>query len=155
MDAFNDLYTHNHWANRRVLNGLRRAEPAFLQQEARPEAESIAARLEHWFGVERGFLGALEGNPQRPQVPPGVNEMAAYEAETGQRFSALLSGGLDRAKEVYIPWWERKFTVAECLSQVLSHSAQHRAEVAWELARAGIDTGEMDFIVWAAEHRGE
>jgi hypothetical protein len=118
-------------------------------------ADSIAKRLDHWFGVERAFLDALEGNPQRPQVPKALSEVAAYEAETGRRFVALVAGGPDGTRDLYIPWWERNFTVSECLSQVLSHSAQHRAEVAWELARAGIDTGEMDFIVWAAEHRGE
>ena len=36
------------------------------------------------------------------------------------------------------------------VTQALGHSAQHRSELAWELARAGVDTGNLDFIVWTA-----
>lgn len=58
---------HNAWANRVVLDGLRRA-PALWAAES---FSGIPAgeRLRHLAGVERGFLDCLRGAPARPEPP--------------------------------------------------------------------------------------
>jgi hypothetical protein len=47
---------------------------------------------------------------------------------------------------VAIPWFERDFTVAQCLRQVLTHSANHRADINQWLPRFGIESTDVDYI---------
>ncbi len=155
MTSLARTFEHNAWANRQVLEGLRGAPAGFLDQESRPGGGTNREKLQHLAIVERGFHDAILAGTRRPEVAGDLESIIAYCEENRLKFAALLSGELDLEAEVHIPWWERDFTIGDCLAQVLSHTAQHRSELAWELARAGIDTGEMDYIVWFAEHRGD
>ncbi len=152
MNDFTGLFEHNEWANRLVLDALRRVPAAFLGDEGRPGAGPMSERLRHLLAVERAFLDALEANPQVPEPPSSLEGLSEYADTTIARYRSYLGQLADPSAKVFIPWWERSFTVSDCLHQVIAHSAQHRAELAWELARAGVDTGEMDYIIWANEH---
>lgn len=152
--ALERTFTHNAWANGLVLDGLGRGPADFLGKPARDGNGTNHEKLLHLGLVERGFLDAINGATRAPQMPDGLDAIVAHFGETAAAYAALLAPGVDLDREVHIPWWERSFTVGDCLTQVISHSAQHRAELAWELARVGIDTGEMDYIVWFAQ-RGE
>jgi uncharacterized damage-inducible protein DinB len=155
MTALARTFTHNAWANGLVFEGLRRAPESFLDQPARDGNGTNREKLQHLVLVERGFLNMITGSGERPDAPLELDGLIAYSAESADSYVGLLGGEpIDLDREVHIPWWERNFTVGDCLTQVISHSSQHRAELAWELARVGIDTGEMDYIVWFAQ-RGE
>jgi uncharacterized damage-inducible protein DinB len=111
--------------------------------------------LHHLAVVEHGFLAAIRGATEAPHLPADLEGIAADSKETAAGYADLLASGRDLAGEVYIPWWERSFSIEDCLYQVLAHSAQHRAEILWELARAGVDTGEIDYIVWVDQQGAE
>lgn len=148
MEIFPELFRHNAWANHVVLAAFRE-RPELLQQTDY-DGDPLLERAKHLAAVERGFLDVLRGGGKRPEVPEDLEGLIAYCDETAAGWTGVASmdaAALDR--EHYIPWWERNFTAGEALAQVLSHSAQHRSELAWELARASIDTGELDAIVWA------
>ncbi|MCC6381838.1 MAG: DinB family protein, partial [Dehalococcoidia bacterium] len=114
---------------------------------------ALFARIQHLAVVERAFLSLLEGATTRPQEPADALAAAALLRETGERLVAhAWSADAGRLQtQLPVPWWEgRPFAVGDILGQVLSHSAQHRAEVCLVLLRAGFDTGELDYIVWVA-----
>jgi uncharacterized damage-inducible protein DinB len=152
--ALSRAFAHNAWANGLLFDGLRRAPADFLDREARPGGGTNREKLRHLALVERGFHDAIRRSTSIPEAPSGLEDVIAYCEETAAAFGGLLSGPVDVEEEVHIPWWERNFTIGDCLAQVLSHSGQHRAELAWELASSGIDTGEMDYIVWFARQHG-
>ena len=153
MTDFGSLFAHNHWANGLLLEGLRGAPADFLQREARPGAGTNLESLQHMLGVERIFLDAQSGADFVEPSPPGdMDGLVAYSAGTNDGWQAFASALADPSELVYIPWWEREFTIEGSLLQVIGHTWQHRAELAWELARAGIDTGEMDYIIWLANN---
>ena len=62
-------------------------------------------------------------------------------------------GEAAHGRPYFVPWWKLEFPLHVLISQLIAHSAQHRSEMAWELARAGVSTGELDFIVWVAGGR--
>jgi uncharacterized damage-inducible protein DinB len=141
------MLRHNAWANHTVMAACV-AAPAVAEAVAY-DGRPLAGRLNHWHGVERAFLDVLRGAPARPDPPRDPAALLAYADATAAGFTAAIAGVAHDAT-FNVPWWERDFTVAEIVSQVLTHSAQHRSEIAWELARTGVDTGELDYIVWAA-----
>lgn len=153
MDLIASQLEQNAWANGAVARTL--AETPKVAEVTMYDGEPLSARLMHLAGVERAFLDVLRGDPVRPSPPGTAAALTAYIDDTGAGLVAMAETlgvpGLER--EFFVPWWERAFTAGEILAQVLAHSGQHRSEVAWELARAGIDTGELDFIGWAAGGR--
>lgn len=157
MELFTRLYAHNTWANARMLKAAASAPAGFLGAPGGfgQPVESRLQQLQHALGVERGFLDALKGVATMPEPPRDAAGLAAYARETGEGFAAFCAGLDEQRIEApfYVPWWEREFPVSAGLLQALSHSAQHRAEIALDLSRAGVDTGNLDYIVWYANGR--
>jgi len=150
MHTLVDQLRHNAWANHTVLAAFER-RPALLSSPAY-DGEPLFERAHHLAEVERGFLDVLRGNMVPPRPPRDFDALRNYVDETGAGLVSVAED-LDEAglqRELFVPWWDRAFPAAVLIAQVLSHSGQHRAELAWELARAGISTGELDYIRWAA-----
>lgn len=153
MNTLAEQLRHNAWANHTVLAAFEH-QPALLESAAY-DGEPLFERAYHLAEVERGFLDVLRENNVPPRPPREFANLRRYVDETGADFAALADR-LDEAtleRECFVPWWDRAFPVSVLIAQVLSHSAQHRAELAWELARAGVSTGELDYIRWAAGGR--
>lgn len=145
-----DLLRHNAWANATVLESFR-AKPDALDV-ACYDGDPLRSRLRHMVGTERAFLDVLRGSPARPEPPTELEALVAYDRDngTGLRAAATAAGEAGQEQPYFVPWWQASMPMHVLLSQVIGHSAQHRAELAWELARAGVDTGEIDYIVWVA-----
>lgn len=145
-----DLLRHNAWANATVVQHLR-ANPAVLETVCYDQ-DTLFERLHHQAGTERAFLGVFRGAKERPPVPPNLDELATSIAETSAALEAIAlelgAEGQDNA--FFVPWFGVSFPFHQLITQVAGHSSQHRSELAWELARAGISTGELDFIIWLA-----
>lgn len=150
MNILVDQVRHNAWANHRVFAAFEQ-RPGVLDGLSY-DGEPLLERAHHLVLVERGFLDLLRENMVKPEPPRDLAGLLQYGDETGDAFVPTVEA-LDEAafsREVYVPWWERSFPTPVLVAQVLSHSGQHRSELAWELARAGVSTGELDYIVWMA-----
>lgn len=157
MKTFELLFAHNAWASRQVLDGCKAAPAGFLEAAGEGiSTDSHLERLRHLLEVERGFLGVLRGESTRPPKPgQELHGLVSYHDETAAGFEQLVAA-LDEAaldRSFYVPWWEREFEVRDGLLQVIAHSSQHRAEVAWALSKVGVSTGDLDHISWAANGR--
>jgi len=143
-----NLVRHNAWANRAVLDAFATA-PAVLNTICYDGAP-LFARLQHQAGTERAFLDILRVTPKRPEPPSELAAVTSYAAETSTGLLAVTLELGDAAQErlFLFPWWKLELPMHVLVSQMLAHSAQHRSELAWELARAGTNTGELDYIVW-------
>ena len=150
LNHFAELLRHNAWANRAVLDAFRGAE--HLLEQTAYDNDPLMERVRHFTATEEAFLDVIRRDPKYPTVPDTFEGLVAYCDRTGAAMLELVSAhdvaGLD--EDYFVPWFKRSVPLATIVSQVLAHSGQHRAELAWELARAGISTGEIDFIVWKA-----
>lgn len=149
MSGFRRLHEHNAWANSRVLAACRAATPATLEPAG---GDSLIRRLRHQFAVEASFLAAMRSEQLPTDIPRTIEGLEAFAAASSPGL-VELAGSAPQAlqRQFRIPWFDRDFTLEDGLAQVLSHSGQHRSEVAWELARAGIDCGNLDYIFWAQQ----
>ena len=157
MKTFELLFAHNAWASRQVLDACKAAPNGLLQAPGEGiTSDSHLERLRHLFEVERGFLGVLRGESTRPPKPAQeLDGLVSYHDGTAAGFEQLVAV-LDEAAldgSFYVPWWEREFEVRDGLLQVIAHSSQHRAEVAWALSKVGVSTGDLDHISWTAAGR--
>jgi uncharacterized damage-inducible protein DinB len=153
-----DLLRHNAWANRKVFESFT-AAPHVLDVVCY-DGKPLLTRLQHQVATERAFLDILRNEAKRPAPPVALDDLLAYDAENAAALESIVKreGEAGQERPYFVPWWKLELPLHVLVSQVVSHSAQHRSELAWELARASVSTGELDFIVWVAggrPHPGE
>lgn len=138
MKMLADLFLHNAWANYHILEHFQKAE-SVLDLLAY-DGEPLRTRAQHLVTVETGFLHLLLRDARVPDVGADLPGLLARAHATGsdlcQEAERLQEG--DLRMPFYVPWWGHEFPAAVLFAQVLAHSGQHRAELAWELARAYI-----------------
>lgn len=152
MQPLERLYRHNAWANARLLTAALGASPEALAAGG-PGGASILDRIAHFAETEDAFSLVFAGTPDWPHPPESIAELATYLMERDERLLAVAAGLSPEtaAATCFVPWFNREVPVEDCLYQVLHHSNQGRSEAAWELRRAGVDTGDLDYIVWLLE----
>ncbi|HYW25639.1 MAG TPA: DinB family protein [Terriglobales bacterium] len=146
MDELAELHRFNAWANRSLLAGIRRLSAGQLEERQEGMYDSVQGVLWHLANVEVVYLQMIRGRaPERLSRDLSVDQVdaALEEADAG-----LVEEARSRSPEqrVHIPWFERDFAVAQCLRQVLTHSANHRADINGWLPRFGIESTDQDYI---------
>jgi uncharacterized damage-inducible protein DinB len=146
MSDLAELHRFNAWANRRLLAGVRQLPPDQLEEVRDGMYRSILGVLAHLAQVEAAYLTLMTGRPSgRPALP---GSLAETEAMLGSTADGLveLAGCADLARTFHIPWFGRDFTLFQGLSQVLTHSMNHRADVNQWLPRFGLESTDQDYI---------
>jgi uncharacterized damage-inducible protein DinB len=150
MEELAELHRFNAWANRNLLDAVRRLEPAGLSEQRNGMYDTIERVLTHMALVEIAYLYLIRGKRYEPGRPVTLEQAERALAEAGP---GLIEEARSRPPEhrVRIPWFERDFPVAVCLRQVLTHSANHRADINQWLPHFGIESVEVDYINLALE----
>lgn len=154
MSHFGDLFAYDRSANELILavcDGLSH------EQRMAPFPElggSVLELLGHIVGVQEAFLALMTGGAARyPEDGPYDQVRAAFASVAAGYEAAVPTLERKLATDVSIPWFKREITVEQALTQVATHSVQHRAGVAAGIARAGREAPELDFIHWVAAER--
>jgi len=154
MSILADFYRYNAWANARVFAACAGQDAAALRQDAGGTLGSIEQTLKHLVGVEDVYLLMLQG-----QAPGQGEEREAYvahdlawfaqrTAQIGAGYQRLLAAQSEALLEraLVVPWFDVPLTSRDGLLQVLSHSAQHRAQVLSTLGAQGVETPNIDYV---------
>jgi len=141
---FRRLFSYDDWANREVLDGLRKIEM--------PPAKSVKL-LAHIVAAERLWLARLKNGHQPLPVWPNftVHESGNELAELAGRWRDYLDslGATGLSLEVSYknskgePWTN---SVQDILMHVVMHSAYHRGQIALDMRTAGHEPVYTDFI---------
>lgn len=146
MEELAELHRFNAWANRGLLAGLRQLSPEQLHERQDGMYNSILGVLGHLAQVEFVYLRLVRGlAPERLGTDLTLEQIGAVLADTG---AGLVEEARSRSPEqrVPIPWFDRDFSVPQCLRQVLTHSAIHRADVNGWLPRFGVESTDQSYI---------
>jgi uncharacterized damage-inducible protein DinB len=158
------LFRHNAWANGRILEVCASLPHAVLPEPAGLDiAEgSILSTLNHLIDTEDAWLARCQGHePDRylSIAMEAVKDDPSYElvsarskanAEAwliflgslaGVDLNGIVSNTSASGRTFSSPLWAR-------LSHVLSHSTQHRGELALALTRLDMSPGELDFLYY-------
>jgi uncharacterized damage-inducible protein DinB len=141
-----ELHRFSAWANRGLLAGVRRLAPSQLDERRGAMYNSVRGVLVHLAQVEFSYLRMIRDEPRElldPQL--SLDGVERVLAATGD---GLLAEARSWSPErrVRIPWFERDFSVPQCLRQVLTHSANHRADVNGWLPLFDVESTDQDYI---------
>lgn len=155
-DYFRSCFGHCYWARDKILDQVGQLSKDEYVAPRALDYGSIRATLVHELNAHAGYLARLRGE----QLDPPINEETVPTAEalrerwrSEQAKIAPYVAKLDEAElrrevrqvsartgeEFRNPaWW--------MLAQALSHSTQHRAEVALAITQLGHSPGDLDLI---------
>lgn len=154
------LYAHHAWANARVFAACRDVDQQQLDEQAPGTYGSIAKTLQHLVVVEDAYVHML-----RDESPAQIESrddhdlpwFARRAAELGREYLDLLARADDAyyAGPLVVPWFDFALTKQDGLLQVLSHSAQHRAQVFSILGAHGVEVPDLDYVLFVEEQSAE
>ncbi len=152
------LFDYNSARNRRILDCAAHLSDAELDAQTEYGHGSIRRTLFHLLVVEygwRSFLLGVDARKSPPPVPPtaSVAEFQAFQREESERARAYIASldeeGLVASTGFTIPNGSgRTLAVWQILAHILSHSMQHRSEIALWLTQHDQSPGDLDFLFY-------
>lgn len=163
MRALTDLFAYNAWANAQVFATCLAADQARLDAEAPGTYGTIAETLKHLAQVEIVYAHMLRDEPLPPGeareefFAHGLAWFADAVTQVGQTYSALVASADDAfyAESLRVPWFDFALTKLAGLLQVLTHSAQHRAQVFSALGQHGVEVPNLDYVYFVERSQSE
>ena len=154
MSLFDDLFEHNDWASQQLLAVTGELTQEQLDAPMPQLGGSILDLFGHLAQVEAAILSLMTGKARPPRVDRSHAEVKALLAENAEGYREALPSLLQRLEATFeVPWFQRSFSVEQALTQVATHSVQHRAGVAAGIARAGREAPNLDYIIWLSQFR--
>ena len=163
MRTLQALYAYNAWANARVFAVCRELDRDQLEARAPGTVGTLEATLKHTVSVEDAYAHMLQN-----RTPIAGGEREAYFAHDIPWFAKRAEGLgrtyqdiLARAEASYfdaplaVPWFDFALTKHDGLLQVLSHSAQHRAQVFSVLGERGLEVPDLDYVLYVESQQGQ
>jgi uncharacterized damage-inducible protein DinB len=156
------LYAYNLWANQRLLEAAARATPEQLASQWLSQG-SILSTLVHIMTGEEGWRYKCETGVQMAVLGderladfPTLEAVLSYWNEVNQRMQAYLHRLHDEDLNQTVALRNRDGEVFERILwqpflHVITHSTQHRAEVAEALTQLGYSPGNLDFEIYLRE----
>ena len=157
LDMITAEFGYDAWANRKLLAIAAELSDEQLDAPTGYGHGSIRGTLQHLVRVQWWWRAVITASGQVPQSGPEIGETVAeisefHDTEAG-RITAWLAQQTDETLATpftsmfrdqpfqIIPW--------QALTQMITHSLQHRSEIAGWLTAAGHSPGNLDFIFFA------
>lgn len=153
MDVLSSLFEYNRWCNARILEACAAAPEELIRRPMDGLFESVLRTAQHLAQVEAvylGFVGGSAGTSTSPRdwVAMGIEEVRTAVEEIDRAYLTFVTN-LDAEvleRKFFVPWFEREFAVGDGLLQVVTHSCEHRADLASALNRLGVETPPIDYV---------
>lgn len=148
-----DLFTHNKWANLRLLEACAGLDEAQLKASAPGTYGNIADTLLHLLAAEERYVTLLTGRvPDEPihekQGFPGLDVLREHAAQSGD---ALIGLAQDDPYEEILKgsFGDRTYEMRAVvpLVQAIHHAGEHRDQVMIILSQ--LDVAQPDLSGWA------
>jgi uncharacterized damage-inducible protein DinB len=153
MRTLRDLYAYNAWANGQVFAICGTVDRGQLEAEAPGTRGTILETLRHLVVVEDVYARMLRGESLERVDAREEHDLAwvaERSAQLGEEYAAIVAEGDEGFLEadLRVPWFDFHLTKHDGLLQVLSHSAQHRAQVFSVLGQRGVEVPDLDFVLY-------
>ena len=156
MRTLSELYAYNTWANAQVFAVCRDVDQAWLDENAPGTYGTLTETLKHMVSVETAYAQMLQDKPLATKeardefFAHDLTWFAETTARVGRRYAELLAHASDAFfdEPLHVPWFDFVLTKQDGLLQVLSHSAQHRAQVFSVLGQRGVAVPDLDYVLF-------
>lgn len=149
---FLTLMAHEAWANRNLITALRKTDSI---------PQRVTEVFPHMFTAHEMWYGRLTGN--NPDIntlkwwpPYDLDQCEKWNEDYAAKWQDYLSKIAEPLDQLRGNFTSLKgdpisFRVIDCLTQLHSHSVNHRGQIAAMLNQAGIKGVQMDFIVYCKQ----
>ena len=156
MNTLANMYAYNSWANAQVFAACREVNSTWLDEQAPGTYGTITETLKHLAQVEFVYALMIQDKP----LPTGeardaftahdLTWFADTVARLGHEYAAMIANADDSFYDqpLHVPWFDFALTKQDGLLQVLSHSAQHRAQVFSVLGQHGVEVPDLDYVLF-------
>ena len=126
--------------------------------------EKLGTLLVHLHNVQRGFLYTWTGQPMAFREITDFTSLDAVRDWAHPIYAEItrFAASVDDARlgePLVMPWVAdsnfEKPTVAETMFQLTSHSTYHRGQVNMRLRQIGVESVNVDYIMWLWKGRPE
>ncbi|TMG02989.1 MAG: damage-inducible protein DinB [Chloroflexi bacterium] len=152
-EVFLDLYSHNLWANERLLDACESLPDEVLDASAMGTYGTVRDTLAHLLAAEGRYLSAIRGHKEPPADAlkeggfPGIAALKEHARASGaalKRFAADARSNeikkIDRGGQHF------EIPLSTFFAQAINHGTEHRAHVCTILTQQGIEPPRID--VW-------
>jgi uncharacterized damage-inducible protein DinB len=145
------LFAHNAWANRKLLDFCEQLSDEQLDATAIGGFGSIRDTLQHIIGAEVGYVervnGKLPSVPLRNDQFPGFTVMKdAARWAADELLQLAVSAREDTLVRQRPPRHIYQYRLASLIVQAITHSTEHRAQIAVIITQLGMEPPDMS--VW-------
>ncbi len=155
------LFAHNTWANLKLLNFCEALTDEQLDTSANGGYGSIRATLTHIIGAEISYVQRVNGKlPATPLVRGQFPTFAVLNEAviwTGDELLALArSAETTPLVREEVPPHVAEYPLASLIVQSVSHSIEHRTQIATIITRIGMEPPDMsgwNYMVEVSEYR--
>ena len=150
-DAVIRSVRHEVWADTELLKFCASISPEQLAWTAAGTYGTIHNTLQHIVRAQRGYVGLLDGDWDREDVPPDterllpVADLIDKERGVGERIEKILAREFDPTRVLKLT--DGTVTAGIVLAQFIHHGSDHRAHVGTILGAGGVEPPNLD--LWA------
>lgn len=160
MRTLENLYAYNAWANAQVFAVCRVVDEQWLEEQAPGTYGTILDTLRHLVEVEDVYARMLSGGSMEnveTREDHDLGWLADWVARLGQQYAEMVAGAGESFydEDLNVPWFDFHLTKHDGLLQVLSHSAQHRAQVLSMLGARGLKVPDLDYVLFVEEQQAK
>jgi uncharacterized damage-inducible protein DinB len=142
------LFAHNAWANLKLLDFCEKLSDEQLDTTAIGGFGSIRDTLQHIIGAEVGYVervnGKLPGTPPRNDQFPGFMVLKDAARWAGDELLLLaVSAREDTLVRQRPPRHIYQYRLASLIVQAITHSTEHRAQIAAIITQLGLEPPDM------------
>lgn len=150
------LFRHNAWANQKLLAFCEGLSDAQLDSTAIGGFGSIRETLPHIIGAEVGYVERVNGKlPAQPFAPGQFPGFAALKDAARWASDELLLLALAARQETSVhqrpPRPADVYPLASLIVQALTHSTEHRTQIAAIITQLGLEPPDMSGWQYMAE----
>jgi uncharacterized damage-inducible protein DinB len=146
--ALNKLFAHNAWANLKLLDFCEGLSDEQLDTTAIGGFGSIRNTLQHILGAEVSYVMRVNG--RLPAKPLERNQFAGFEAlkeaaswASDELLQLALSAREDTLVQERTARWHSEYTLASLIMQAITHSTEHRTQIATIITQMGMEPPDM------------
>ena len=142
------LFRHNLWANLKLLDFCAGLSDAQLDATAIGGFGSIRDTLRHIVGAELSYVERVNGKlPAQPLAPDQFPGFAVLQDAVRWAGDELLQLALSARKDTRVrqrpPRQLVEYTLASLMVQAITHSTEHRAQIAAIITQLGMEPPDM------------
>ncbi|OAI40289.1 hypothetical protein AYO38_06135 [bacterium SCGC AG-212-C10] len=151
MRLLHNAFQYDAWATDRLLTVTALLDETQLNQKVDGMFGSTLDTWRHQIQVSYVYHRMIFGGlPEREFAAAPLPELVEVAATLGPLYDEATTnlGEGELQRKFNVPWFERDFSVEDGLFQVITHSIEHRADIASALSRFGLETPPIDYVMW-------